>query len=135
MLSQGAVDEFRQQWLPNVTDGGLEHLRSLLDQHSPLLVRGNWISDFPPNSEVSDFSKGCLATHIAWFHPETAQMHLEAGYQWLHEVVGIQSVASHVLREWDAGSKVEAELAYLVREEQQRRFQHSYCEQPVVKVI
>ena len=111
MLSQGAVDEFRQQWLPNVTDSGLDHLRRLLDQHSPLLVRRNWISDFPPNSEVSDFSEGCLATHIAWFHPATAEMHTQAGYQWLNDVVGIKLETSHVLREWDGGSQVEAELA------------------------
>ena len=72
MLSESAAAEFRQKWLPNATSAGLRNLLHLLDSGSPLLIRNNWTSQVAFNREISDFSRGCLATHIAWFHPATA---------------------------------------------------------------
>ena len=44
---------------------------------------------------------GCLATHVAWNHPRTAQLTVEAGINWLHHVAGLNPATSHLIREWD----------------------------------
>jgi hypothetical protein len=44
---------------------------------------------------------GCLASHIAWNHPQTACMTVDAGITWLHRVAGLNPATSQVLREWD----------------------------------
>ena len=44
---------------------------------------------------------GCLATHAAWNHPQTAHLTLDAGITWLHRVAGLNPATSHVIREWD----------------------------------
>ena len=68
---------------------------------------------------------GCLATHIAWNHPETADYQLDAGIAWLTRVAGLNPATSHVIRAWDCGGQTDWELrqSLLVacREEQDRR--------------
>ena len=70
---------------------------------------------------------GCLATHIAWNHPRTAHLTVEAGISWLNHVAGLNPGTSHVIREWDSRGphdwEIRAELLALVREEQQARSQ------------
>ena len=44
---------------------------------------------------------GCLATHIAWHHPETASSTIDAGIYWLSRVAGLNPATSVVIREWD----------------------------------
>ena len=44
---------------------------------------------------------GCLATHIAWHHPKTEHLNVEAGVAWLTHVAGLNPATSHVIREWD----------------------------------
>ena len=119
MLSQEALDEFRDRWLPNMTDDGLSHLLGLLDEQSRLLVRNAWAR----NSGSATDAFGCLATQVARHDSRIGQMHGDEGFRWLKEVVGIDVTynISHVIYEWDKNSRVEAELAYLLREEKQRR--------------
>src|SRR5437868_14545288 len=92
MLSQECVRELRSCWLPNVSDSGLDHLIDLLEKGSPLLVHGCFTRAVP---------MGCLATHVAWNHPRTAHLTLDAGITWLHNVAGLNPATSHVIREWD----------------------------------
>jgi len=92
MLSQECVHELRSSWLPNITDAGLERLIDLLEKGSPLLVHGCFTKVVP---------MGCLATHVAWNHPRTAHLNLDAGINWLHRVACLNPATSHVLREWD----------------------------------
>ena len=54
---------------------------------------------------------GCLATHIAWHHPEHLQFPLDAGVYWLSQVAGLNPVSSHVIREWDQA----CEFDWLIR--------------------
>jgi hypothetical protein len=92
MLSQECVRELRSSWLPNIADAGLDRLIDMLQKGSPLLVHGCFTRAVP---------MGCLATHIAWNHPETAHLNLDAGIGWLHRVAGLNPATSHVIREWD----------------------------------
>jgi hypothetical protein len=92
MLSQECVRELRSSWLPNIADAGLDRLIDMLQKGSPLLVHGCFTRAVP---------MGCLATHIAWNHPETAYLNLDAGIGWLHRVAGLNPATSHVIREWD----------------------------------
>src|SRR4051812_39936374 len=62
MLTQASLNEFRSAWLPNITDQGLSRLADLLEKASPLLIHGSFTRVVP---------QGCLATHIAWYHPQT----------------------------------------------------------------
>ena len=64
----------------------------LLEQGSPLLIHGSFTSVLP---------MGCLATHIAWNHPATAHLTMDAGICWLYQVAGLNPATSHVIREWD----------------------------------
>src|SRR6266853_6310427 len=93
MLSQECVHELRSSWLPNITDKGLDRLIDLLEKGSPLLVHGCFTKVLP---------MGCLATHVAWNHPRTAHLNLDAGISWLHDVAGLNPATSHVIREWDS---------------------------------
>jgi hypothetical protein len=123
MLSQECVRELRSAWLPNVTDQGLDHLIDLLEKGSPLLIHGSFTRAVP---------MGCLATQVAWNHPRTAHLTLDAGITWLHHVAGLNPATSHVIREWDAcraanwGAR--AELLAILKEERQQRGQQ---EKPV----
>jgi hypothetical protein len=92
MLSAECLAELRSAWLPNVTDPGLRRLVDLLERGSPLLIHGCFTRAVPT---------GCLATHVAWHHPQTRQLTVDAGITWLHRVAGLNPATSHVLREWD----------------------------------
>jgi hypothetical protein len=64
---------------------------------------------------------GCLATHIAWNHPRTARMTLDAGICWLNHVADLNPATSLVIREWDRCADfdydVRLELARIFRAE------------------
>ncbi len=92
MLSPDCQDELRASWLPNITETGLERLLGLLQKSSPLLISGCFTRAVP---------MGCLASHIAWNHPQTAHLTVDAGITWLHHVAGLNPATSQVLREWD----------------------------------
>ena len=92
MLSPECVRELKSLWLPNITDAGLDRLIDLLEKGSPLLIHGCFTRAVP---------MGCLATHAAWNHPQTAHLTLDAGITWLHRVAGLNPATSHVIREWD----------------------------------
>jgi hypothetical protein len=116
MLSQECVHEFSSHWLPNITDDGLDRLIDLLEKGSPLLIHGSFTRAVP---------MGCLATHVAWNHPRTAHLTLDAGINWLHRVAGLNPATSHVVREWDrcasANWEVRAELLSLLKEQRRQR--------------
>lgn len=116
MLSHECLRELRRSWLPNITDGGLDRLIELLEKGSPLLIHGCFTRAVP---------MGCLATHAAWNHPETAHLTLDAGITWLHRVAGLNPATSYVIREWDCrGSQnweVRADLLAILRQEQSQR--------------
>jgi hypothetical protein len=116
MLSQECLHEFRSQWLPNITEEGLNHLVDLLEKASPLLIHGSFTRALP---------QGCLATHIAWNHPCTTHLTQEAGITWLHRVAGLNPATSHVIREWDLCQhndfETRAEMLALLREERRHR--------------
>jgi hypothetical protein len=116
MLSPECVRELQSIWLPNITDAGLNRLIDLLEKGSPLLIHGCFTRAIP---------MGCLATHAAWNHPQTAHLTLDAGITWLHRVAGLNPATSLVIREWDCCSshnwEVRAELlGYFNRERQSR---------------
>jgi hypothetical protein len=92
MLSRECLEELRSAWLPHITDCGLDRLADMLEKGSPLLISGCFTRAIP---------MGCLASHIAWNHPETADQTIDAGITWLHRVAGLNPATSKVLREWD----------------------------------
>ncbi len=116
MLSPETVRELRSAWLPNITDDGLARLIDLLENNSPLLIHGCFTRAVP---------MGCLATHIAWHHPRTQHLTVEAGISWMNAVAGLNPATSQVIREWDGRGpnhwEVRAELLAIFREEQQAR--------------
>jgi hypothetical protein len=116
MLSQNCVRELRASWLPNITDAGLDRLIDLLEKGSPLLIHGCFTRTVP---------MGCLATHVAWNHPRTSHLTLDAGITWLHRVARLNPATSYVIREWDCrGSQdweVRSELLAILREERRSR--------------
>jgi hypothetical protein len=93
MLTPDCVRELRASWLPNMTESGLDRLIDLLEKGSPLLVHGCFTRAIP---------MGCLATHVAWNHPRTAHLTVDAGINWLHRVAGLNPATSYVIREWDS---------------------------------
>ncbi len=93
MLSSDCVRELRASWLPNMTESGLDRLIDLMEKGSPLLVHGCFTRAVP---------MGCLATHVAWNHPRTAHLTVDAGINWLHRVAGLNPATSYVIREWDS---------------------------------
>src|SRR5947208_13187411 len=101
MLSKECVRELHTSWLPNMTEEGLNHLIDLLEKDSPLLIHGSFTRVVP---------MGCLATHIAWNHPETQHLTMEAGVCWLTRVAGLNPATSLVIREWDRSSSFDYEL-------------------------
>lgn len=92
MLSQECLHELQTAWLPNVTDAGLDRLIELLEKGSPLLIHGCFTRSVP---------MGCLATQVAWHHPMTAHLTVDAGITWLHRVACLNPATSLVIREWD----------------------------------
>jgi len=118
MLSTECLAELRSAWLPNITTAGLNRLIDLLEKGSPLLVHGCFTRAVP---------MGCLASHIAWNHPQTCHMTLDAGITWLHQVAGLNPATSEVLRSWDIQGVHDLELRSVLvcelRAEQERRRQ------------
>jgi hypothetical protein len=116
MLSPECVRELRTSWLPNLTDTALDRLIDLLEKDSPLLVHGCFTRVVP---------MGCLATHAAWHHPNTAHLNADAGITWLHAVAGLNPATSAVIREWDAcGARpwvTRRAVLEVLREEQRAR--------------
>jgi hypothetical protein len=92
MLPACSVRELQTHWFPNTTDAGLDRIIELLEKGSPLLIHGCF---------TKAASMGCLATHIAWRHPKTEGLTIEAGVAWLTQVAGLNPATSHVIREWD----------------------------------
>jgi len=92
MLTPDCLGELRSAWLPNIPDAALGRLLDLLDKGSPLLISGCFTRALP---------QGCLASHIAWNHPSTEHLCIDAGISWLHRVAGLNPATSLVLREWD----------------------------------
>jgi hypothetical protein len=101
MLSPECLGELRTAWLPNITDAGLDRLVELLEKGSPLLIHGCFTRAVP---------MGCLASHVAWNHPRTAHLTIDAGINWLFQVAGLNPATSHVLREWDRRGVRDLEL-------------------------
>jgi hypothetical protein len=124
MLSRESVSELRTQWLPNITDAGLDRLIELLEQGSPLLVHGCFTRSLP---------MGCLATHAAWHHPRTAHLTVDAGINWLHLVAGLNPATSNVISDWDTagphGLEVRFELLQIFKDERAARRQAGGSEQ------
>ncbi len=116
MLSPETVRELRSAWLPNITDTGLERLIDLLENNSPLLIHGCFTRALP---------MGCLATHIAWHHPRTRHLTVEAGISWMNAVACLNPATSQVIREWDGRGpnhwELRAELLAIFREERRAR--------------
>jgi hypothetical protein len=116
MLSPECLGELRSAWLPNMTDSGLDRIVELLEQSSPLLIHGCFTRALP---------MGCLATHVAWHHPRTGHLTLDAGITWLHHVAGLNPATSHVLREWDRRGihdlELRGELLAVFKKEQRAR--------------
>jgi hypothetical protein len=118
MLSPECVKELRTAWLPHITNTGLDRLVELLEKGSPLLIHGCFSKSVP---------MGCLATHVAWNHPRTAHLTVDAGINWLHRVAGLNPATSLVIREWDRRGahdwEMRAELLAVLHEERRRRQQ------------
>ena|SRR5690242_17211781 len=111
MLSQESIRELKTSWLPNITRAGLDRLIDMLEKNSPLLIHGSFTRVVP---------MGCLATHVAWNHPKTAHLTLDAGICWLNRVAGLNPATSLVIREWDRCGpqnwELRAELLQVLRE-------------------
>src|SRR4030088_628637 len=118
MLSQECLLELQTSWLPNMTDQGLSRVIELLEKGSPLLIHGSFTRAVP---------MGCLATQVAWNHPQTAHLTLDAGICWLNRVAGLNPATSLIVRECDrfgaADYELRADLIAEVKEERQRRRQ------------
>jgi hypothetical protein len=93
--------EFRQQWLPNAPRSAVLRLAELLRAGSPLLIHGRFVQT-PP--------QGCLATQIAWHHPATQHLDIEAGITWLTRVAGLNPATSRVVTAWDRDGVANFEL-------------------------
>ena len=124
MLSQECLHELKTSWLPNITDAGLDRLVELLEKGSPLLIHGSFTRAVP---------MGCLATHVAWHHPQTSRMTLDAGVCWLNQVAGLNPATSLVIREWDRCSdcdfEIRTELSSVFRQERADR-QRQLADEP-----
>jgi hypothetical protein len=128
MSVEHTVAEFRTHWLPHVTDDGLARLIGLLDSASPLLIHVAF---------TRACAMGCLATHIAWHHPETAEFSLDAGIAWLTRVAGLNPATSQVIRAWDCGGQTDWDLRHALlaacKEERVRR--HEQPGEPAVAEV
>jgi hypothetical protein len=101
MASLDPIAEFRAAWLPHMTDSGLDRLMELLRKASPLLIHGAFTRALP---------MGCLASHIAWNHPETCRFQHEAGVMWLSRVAKLNPATSAVVLAWDREGLADYEL-------------------------
>lgn len=116
MASRDPVAEFRADWLPHVTDAGLDRLVELLSKGSPLLIHGSFTKATP---------MGCLASHVAWNHPDTCRLQHEAGVVWLTKVAGLNPATSALILAWDrdgnANFELRSGLLAACHEERERR--------------
>jgi len=130
MLTPECVQELRSAWLPNMTDTGLDRLIELLEKGSPLLIHGCFSRSVP---------MGCLATHVAWNHPRTAHLTVEAGISWLHRVAGLNPATSHVIREWDRRGahdfEMRMDLLAALRDEQRARAGKRKVLEPLTELV
>lgn len=119
MPTHNPITEFRSRWLPHVTSAGLERLIELLSKASPLLIHGAFTKAMP---------MGCLATHIAWNHPQTCRFQHEAGVMWLAKVAELNPATSAVILAWDRAGVCDFELRSgllaACLDEQERRANH-----------
>jgi hypothetical protein len=110
------LNELREKWFPHTTDEGLARVIQLLESGSAFLIHGAFTRAMP---------MGCLATHIAWHHPETCEFSLDAGIMWLSRVAGLNPATSYVIQAWDHGGtydwNLRSELLEACREELTRR--------------
>lgn len=88
----------------------------LLEKGSPMLIHGAFTRSMP---------MGCLASHIAWNHPETCHFQQEAGVLWLTRVAGLNPATSSVILAWDRNGvhdfALRDELLAMCKEEHERR--------------
>jgi hypothetical protein len=117
MPATDPLTEFRTAWLPNVSDTGLSRLVGLLESGSPLLIRGAFTRAVP---------MGCLASHIAWNHPDTRHLgDADAGVLWLTRIARLNPATSAVILAWDREGTLDrdllAGLLSACRDEQARR--------------
>lgn len=129
MLSQDCLHELKTSWLPHITTGGLDRLIDLLEKDSPLLIHGSFTRAVP---------MGCLATQIAWNHPRTARMTLDAGICWLNNIAGLNPATSLVIREWDRCAdydyEIRSELLAIFRQERADRQKETHEPVPVNRI-
>ena len=84
MPSRDPVAEFRGRLAAAHHGSWVEPtLVDLLAKASPLLIHGSAFTKAIP--------MGCLASHVAWNHPETCRHQQEAGVVWLTKIAGLQS--------------------------------------------
>jgi hypothetical protein len=118
MPARDPLTEFRDEWLPHITDDGLARLIDLLDKASPLLIHGAFTRAVP---------MGCLASHVAWNHPATCRLQHEAGAVWLTHIARLNPATSSVVVAWDrdghSNLELRLELLSACRDEQARRAQ------------
>jgi hypothetical protein len=116
MRLEEVLDEFHSTWLPNITMRGLSRLTELIESGSPLLVHGTF---------TKACAMGCLATHIAWNHPKTADRADDAGVIWLTKIAGLNPATSAVILAWDRAQSqdwtMRKELVRLLKQEQAQR--------------
>lgn len=108
MLSPESLVELRAAWLPHITDAGLRRLIEMLERNSPLLISGSFTRAIP---------MGCLASHIAWNHPSTCRLSVDAGITWLHQEAGLNPATSRLLQEWDQRGANDLDLRLSLIEE------------------
>jgi hypothetical protein len=101
MNLSSCIAELQSRWFPHTTNTGLNRVIELLEQGSPLLIHGSFNMAVP---------MGCLATQIAWHHPQTTELSQEAGVVWLTRVAMLNPATSHVIRLWDLGGQYDWEL-------------------------
>src|SRR4051794_23159930 len=120
MLSGEFIRELQINWLPHVSDSGLDRVIELLEKGSPLLVNGRFTGALP---------MGCLASHIGWHHPDVCHRTSDAGILWLTKIAGLNPATSHVIRSWDCHGPQDwtfrSELTELLRDARDARRHHS----------
>ena len=130
MMLAPCMQELRDGWFPHTTDAGLGRLIDLLESGSPLLIHGAFTKALP---------MGCLATHIAWHHPETADQSQDAGIAWLSRIAGLNPATSLVIRAWDCGGihdwELRSGLLAECKDERQRRSAKKEYAQPQFELV
>lgn len=119
MASHDPITEFQASWLPHVTDEGLVRIMELLRKASPLLIHGAFTRTVP---------MGCLASHIAWNHPQSCHFQHEAGIYWLSKVAGLNPATSAVILSWDRNGVANYELRTALLSACQREYdRRQFC--------